>query len=244
LATYLIRHADLDGVNFKEGAAEGVKEIAHRAIGMLSKRNEDVGRLGGGVPMAMEQWIVEGWLYTILMSIAVGVVLGTGSMYAIKFALRKKWIDSESFLLWPMALGLFTIGVCGMLGTDDLLACFVAGNVMNWNGLYLEEAEKRHDEVNSCFDVILNFGGFMYIGTIIPWSQFQLPDVTGITVGRLMILGLLVLAFRRIPAIFMMYKIMPNCVKDWKEALFMGYFGPIGKRKASKCVNRSHTNSS
>jgi len=229
LATYLIRHADLEGVKFKDGAAEGVKEIAHRAVNMLTKRSEEgVGRLGGGVPMAMEQWIVEGWLYIIVMSVVIGILLGAVSMFAIKFGLRKKWIDSESLLLWPMALGLFIIGVCGMLGTDDLLACFVAGNVMNWNGLYLEETEKRHDEVNSCFDVILNFGGFMYIGTIIPWGEFQLPDVTGITVGRLMILGFLVLAFRRIPAIFMMYKIMPNVVKDWKEALFMGYFGPIG----------------
>ncbi|KAF1838868.1 hypothetical protein BDW02DRAFT_585478 [Decorospora gaudefroyi] len=232
LATYLIRHADLEGVKFKagsEGVVEGVKDLAERALYMLSKREEEeVGRLGGGVPMAMEQWIVEGWLYIIFMSVVIGAILGYGSMYAIKFGLRKKWIDSESFLLWPMALGLFIIGICGVLGTDDLLACFVAGNAMNWNGLYLEEAEKRHDEVNSCFDVILNFGGFMYIGTIIPWSQFQLPDVTGITVGRLMILGFLVLMFRRIPAIFLMYKIMPNCVKDWKEALFMGYFGPIG----------------
>lgn len=230
LATYLIRHADLEGVEFKEGVAEGAKEIAHRAVDMLTKRSEaEVGRLGGGVPMAMEQWIVEGWLYIIVMSVAIGILLGAISMFAIRFGLRKKWIDSESLLLWPMALGLFIIGVCGMLGTDDLLACFVAGNVMNWNGLYLEETEKRHDEVNSCFDVILNFGGFMYIGTIIPWGEFQLPDVTGITVGRLMILGFLVLAFRRIPAIFMMYKIMPNVVKDWKEALFMGYFGPIGE---------------
>lgn len=228
LATYLIRHADLEGVKFKEGFTEGAKEIAHRAVHMLSKREEGVGRLGGGVPMAMEQWIVEGWLYIIIMSVVIGALLGAISMFAIRFGLRKKWIDSESLLLWPMALGLFIIGICGMLGTDDLLACFVAGNVMNWNGLYLEETEKRHDEVNSCFDVILNFGGFMYIGTIIPWSEFQMPDVTGITVGRLMILGFLVLAFRRIPAIFMMYKIMPDVCKDWKEALFMGYFGPIG----------------
>jgi NhaP-type Na+/H+ or K+/H+ antiporter len=229
LATYLIRHADLEGVKLKPGV-EGVKEIAHRAVGLLSKRSEEgVGRLGGGVPMAMEQWIVEGWLYIILMSVAIGALVGVGSMFAIKFSLRKKWIDSESLLLWPMAVGLFLIGICGALGTDDLLACFVAGNAMNWNGIYLEETEKRHDEVNSCFDVILNFGGFMYIGTIIPWAEFQLPEVTGISVGRLMILGFLILAFRRIPAIFMVYKVMPACVKDWKEALFMGYFGPIGK---------------
>lgn len=118
-----------------------------------------------------------------------------------------------------------------MLGTDDLLACFVAGNALNWNGQFLEETEKRHDEVNSCVDVILNFGGFMYIGTIMPWEAFNQPDITGITVGRLFALGLLVLLFRRIPAIFMVYKFMPKVVKDWKEALFMGYFGPIGEKQ-------------
>ena len=132
-------------------------------------------------------------------------------------------------LLYPTALGLFTIGVTGLAGLDDLLACFCAGAALNWNGTFLRETLARHDEVNSCFDVILNFGGFMYIGTIIPWAEFQLPEVTGISVGRLMILGFLMLAFRRIPAIFMVYKVMPACVKDWKEALFMGYFGPIGK---------------
>jgi hypothetical protein len=34
----------------------------------------------------------------------------------------------------------------------------------------VEETIQRHDEVDSCIDVPLNFGGFMYIGTIIPWS--------------------------------------------------------------------------
>lgn len=68
----------------------------------------------------------------------------------------------------------------------------------------------------------------MYIGAIMPWSEFNQPDVTGLTYGRLVALGFLVLVFRRIPAIFVMYKLMPGVCKDWKEALFMGYFGPIG----------------
>ena len=67
----------------------------------------------------------------------------------------------------------------------------------------------------------------MYIGAIMPWSEFD-SDVTGITPGRLVVLGLLVLLLRRIPAIMLMYKAMPNTVKTWREALFMGYFGPIG----------------
>lgn len=67
----------------------------------------------------------------------------------------------------------------------------------------------------------------MYIGAILPWSDFN-SDVTGITIGRLLTLGLLVLLLRRIPAMMVIYKLMPNTVKSWKEALFMGYFGPIG----------------
>jgi hypothetical protein len=75
---------------------------------------------------------------------------------------------------------------------------------------------------------LLNFGGFMYIGAILRWDEFNQPDVTGITYGRLLALGLLVLLLRRIPAMMVMYKLMPNTVKSWQEALFMGYFGPIG----------------
>jgi predicted lysophospholipase L1 biosynthesis ABC-type transport system permease subunit len=73
----------------------------------LIKRSEEsgIGRLGGGIGKAMEQWVVEGWIYIILMSVAIGAIIGLGSMYAIKFGLKKKWIDSESFLLWPAAIG-------------------------------------------------------------------------------------------------------------------------------------------
>lgn len=68
----------------------------------------------------------------------------------------------------------------------------------------------------------------MYVGIAIPWESFNQPDTTGITYPRLFGLGLLVLVFRRVPALLLTYKMMPNVVKDWKEAIFMGYFGPIG----------------
>ena len=125
-------------------------------------------------------------------------------------------------------LQLWLLSICGLIGTDDLLACFVAGNAMNWDGRFLAETLERHDEVNSVMDVLLNFGGFMYIGAIMPWDQFNSPETTGLTWGRLFGLGFMVLVFRRIPAIFISYKVMPNVCKNWREALFMGYFGPIG----------------
>ncbi|OAQ98660.1 hypothetical protein LLEC1_02615 [Akanthomyces lecanii] len=195
---------------------------------LLARAEDGVGRLGGGVGVAMKNTILETWLYIVLLSVVYGAVVGFASCKIVKYALRRKWIDSESYLLFPAALGFFLVGTCGAIGTDDLLACFVAGNALNWDGEYLAETEKRHDEVNSCIDVLLNFGGFMYIGTIMPWSEFNDPAGTGLTYGRLMLLGILVILFRRIPAIFLTYKLMPAVCTNWKEALFMGYFGPIG----------------
>lgn len=120
------------------------------------------------------------------------------------------------------------MGTCGTIGTSDLLACFVAGCALNWDGRFLAETKRRHDEVNSCIDVLLNFAGFMYIGVTVPWQSFDQAATTGITWPRLLALGFLVLVFRRIPALLVCYRMMPNVVRSWKEAIFMGYFGPIG----------------
>jgi NhaP-type Na+/H+ or K+/H+ antiporter len=224
LATYIMRHAH-EG----PGNGEASTNDTGAAANMLFVRSgEDVGRLGGGVGEAMKYWFVECWLYYILLGIVYGATVGYISCRAIKFALRRSWIDEQSYLLFPVAIGLFILGTCGAIGTNDLVACFVAGNALNWDGNFLAETYARHDEVNHCLDVLLNFGGFMFIGTAIPWSEFHDPDGTGLTIGRLFALGFMVLAFRRIPAILAMYKLMPKVCQDWKEALFMGYFGPIG----------------
>ncbi|KAE8159214.1 Na(+)/H(+) antiporter 1 [Aspergillus tamarii] len=209
LATYLMRHAG-------------------KANSGLVERSGEIGRQGGGVGKALEMWVIETWLYYVAMGVVYGAVVGYGSLHGLRFALRRKWIDSESYLLFPTALGLFLLGTCGCIGTNDLLACFAAGGALNWDGKYLAETEARHDEVNACIDVLLNIGGFMYIGSIFPWNEFHQPVETGITYWRLILLGLLVLLFRRIPSVMLLYRLMPRVCKNWKEALFMGYFGPIG----------------
>jgi NhaP-type Na+/H+ or K+/H+ antiporter len=105
----------------------------------------------------------------------------------------------------------------------------VAGNALNWDGLYHTESQARHDAFNSALETLLNFGIFMYLGAVMPWDQFHMPGTTGITVWRLIVLGFLILLFRRMPAILLGYRFMPKVCSNWKEALFMGYFGPIGE---------------
>ncbi|KAJ5589559.1 hypothetical protein N7537_012237 [Penicillium hordei] len=169
----------------------------------------DTGRFGGDVGRALAHWAVEGVLYMLVM--------GAG-----------RWIDKESFFSYPVALGLFIVGTCGCFGSDETLACFIAGCALNWDGSYHFEVEERHDSFNSTIENILNIGTFMFLGVSMPWDQLHTSSQNGITITRLVGLGLLILIFRRIPAIMMGYRFMPRVCENWKEALFMGYFAPIG----------------
>lgn len=93
LATYLIRHAPEEDVNFKPGFEPTTSSAAHR----MFARAADVGRLGGGAGQAVEIWIVEGWLYFILLGAVVGAVLGIASMYAVTFTLKRFVALHDSF---------------------------------------------------------------------------------------------------------------------------------------------------
>ncbi|PWY78306.1 putative plasma membrane antiporter [Aspergillus heteromorphus CBS 117.55] len=186
-----------------------------------------VGRFGGGAGTALKHWAVEGVLYMIFLGASYGAFVGFLCQKFLAKALKRKWVDNESFTLVPVAIGLLAVGTCGCFGSDETLACFIAGCVLNWNGLYHEEIQARHDSFNSTIETILNFSVFMYLGATMPWGQFQSPH-TGITLWRLFGLSFMVLAFRRIPAILVGYRLMPKVCSDWKEALFLGHFGPIG----------------
>lgn len=79
LATFLIRHAAAPG----DGEANTAEE------GQLAERAEEVGRIGGGVGVALQMWVVETWLYTVFLGIAYGIIVGYGSCLALKVAIRK-----------------------------------------------------------------------------------------------------------------------------------------------------------
>ena len=123
LATFLIRHANVPGAGEHHGGSGGsshggaaaaeegpVREVVGRALAYLVARNGEVGRLGGGVGVAMRNWLVETWLYQILMSIVIGAMVGFAAQYALKCALRRHWVDPESYLLYPTAIGVSSTG--------------------------------------------------------------------------------------------------------------------------------------
>jgi NhaP-type Na+/H+ or K+/H+ antiporter len=86
-----------------------------------------------GVSTTLGLWFGDTWGYTILLSAIYGAVVGWLAKELLHWAEEKKFVDRESFLVFAIALALFIVGTCGMIGSDDVLACFVAGNTFTWD---------------------------------------------------------------------------------------------------------------
>ena len=172
----------------------------------------------------VQHWFVNTILYECVWGAIYGVLVGYIARQAIKWAERKGIIDRESFLVFYFVLALFCAGSGSMLGMDDLLVGFAAGVGFSNDGWFTEKTEESH--VSNVIDLLLNLTYFVYLGTIIPWDQFNASDY-GLDAWRLVVIALLVLFFRRIPIMLMLKPIIPD-IKTWREALFCGHFGPIG----------------
>ena len=181
----------------------------------------------GGVKLAIGDWFGETWGYTILLSVVYGAVVGWTAKELLQWAKKKKFVDRESFLVFAITLALFIVGTCGMIGTDDILACFIAGNAFTIDDWF--RLETLDDSLQPTIDMLLNLSIFMWFGAVCPWGSFLRNDV--IPIYRLIALGILILLFRRLPIVFVLHTFQWS--KIWQiehkqQALFVGFFGPIG----------------
>ncbi|TVY21091.1 Na(+)/H(+) antiporter 1 [Lachnellula arida] len=177
----------------------------------------------GGARAAMGLWFGETWGYTIILSVIYGATVGWIAKELLHWAEEKRFIDRESFLVFAITLALFVVGTCGMIGSDDVLACFIAGNAFTWDDWFRLETED--DALQPTIDMLLNLAIFMWFGAICPWSMFLHNSV--IPIYRLIFLGILILLFRRLPVVFAFHKLIHQ-IEDTRQAIFVGFFGPIG----------------
>ncbi|KAI1842748.1 hypothetical protein JX265_005074 [Neoarthrinium moseri] len=183
----------------------------------------------GGAGKAIGLWFGETWGYTIILSIVYGTVVGWIAKELLHYAENRKWVDRESFLVFAVSLALFITGTCGMVGSDDVLACFIAGNAFTWDDWFrletLDEYAFPVFSLQPTIDMLLNVTIFLWYGAVCPWTLFAHNHV--ISIGRLIALGILILLLRRLPIVLSLHKYVHQ-LQDIRQALFMGYFGPVG----------------
>ncbi|KAJ2797376.1 hypothetical protein H4R20_005207 [Coemansia guatemalensis] len=178
-------------------------------------------RLGGG--KAIGTWFYSTWVYQITLSIVVGIIAGYVARKALRYAETEGWVDKESFLSSSITLTLLLVSICTILGTDDILCCFVAGNSFTWDDWFRIEVEDTG--LQETLNGLLSMSFFIYFGAIIPWSAYTSANM--LDPWRIAIAVILIMLFRRLPVLMASYKLIP-AVRTWQDALFAGWFGPIG----------------
>ncbi|KAL0065331.1 hypothetical protein AAF712_007671 [Marasmius tenuissimus] len=173
---------------------------------------------------AMRDWFLILWLYQVIMGVVIGAFIGFSFRHLMKFCQKRDLIDRQSYVAQYLSLALFTIGVCTLLGTDDLLAAFSCGAAFAWDGFFNKQTEEA--VFSSVIDLLFNIAAFIFVGAWMPFSSFQDPELN-LSVWRLVVIAILVLLFRRLPIMLALYKWIPD-VKTFREALFSGHFGPMG----------------
>ncbi|POS71410.1 sodium/hydrogen exchanger family protein [Diaporthe helianthi] len=163
-------------------------------------------------------------LYVVLMSVAYGAVVGLAAQKLLAWAERRRYVARENFLLFPVGLAIFIIGTCGAVGSDDVLACFIAGNAFTWNDWF--RVKTLDDPLQPALETLLNLGVFMWFGAVCPWGSFVSTEGL-IHPVRLFALGALLLLLRRIPTILGLHSFIPQ-IQGRQNAMFVGFFGPIG----------------
>lgn len=210
-----IRHL----LSAESGCNDGVS-FPFLYIGILLLIKRDTGP-------AVRDWFLLTILYQCALGIAVGTFLGFIANRLLRFSDARKLIDPSSFIVFYLLLAVLAIGVASTLGLDDFLVSFAAGATFAHDGWFA--VRTRESKLNNVLDLLLNSTFFVFFGTYIPWDQFtpRIIITPEITPGKLVGLLILILLFRRIPALLAFKRFVPD-VKTWREALFCGHFGPMG----------------
>lgn len=168
---------------------------------------------------ALFHWLTQTIVWEVGGAVVLGALLGVGAGGLAKWAEAKKTTDNRSFFSFTIALAVLVLAAVKLLGSNGILAVFVAGVALN-QMIGRDPIYEEYD-VQQAIELLFTLLIFLLLGLAIPWQQW-------ITLGWSGLLwALAVLLLRRLPALLALkHWIKP--LRSWNDALFVGWFGPIG----------------
>ena len=167
----------------------------------------------------LSYWLVHVILWEVVVGAAVGILMGYAAGKLLVWAETKRTTAHTSILSISLALALSVLGITELIGVNGVLATFVAGTAFNVVGSSDTREQREHvqDAITRFFDLPV----FVLLGMALPWEGwFELGWVG-------LVLAAAVLLLRRPPVTLALSSLIAP-VKGRKDALFLGWFGPLG----------------
>lgn len=170
-----------------------------------------------------EDALVEWFTYTLLWEVGgallLGLAIGALVGWLERWTSERELLDHTSVLTITIAMTFAALGLVKLLGSDGILAVFVAGLAYNWLANPQDEAEAQgfQEVINRLF----TYPAFVLIGMVLPWSEWVALGWRGVAV----VLGILL--FRRLPMLLVLRRFIDPIDRP-AATVFAGWFGPIG----------------
>ena len=167
---------------------------------------------------ALSHWLTRTLLWEVGFALVFGAILGYGAGRLMEWAKSRDDVEESFFLVYTVALSLVVLGAAKLLGSDGILAVFVAGLGFDFAvGGDRRQQERVQEAVTRFFILPI----FVLLGLTLPWQGW-------VELGwGAPVLVVAVLLLRRLPAVLATRGVL-GTVGGRDEALFLGWFGPIG----------------
>jgi NhaP-type Na+/H+ or K+/H+ antiporter len=172
-----------------------------------------------GNSSAWHEWFTRTLLWEVMGAVVIGLVAGVVLGKALKFVESKDEIEKTDVFIISTTLAVGMIGFAKLVGTDGILAVFLAGFAFSLT-IGREDREEM-ENIQEGLSHLATLPIFFFFGLTIPWDAWWGHGWQGI------LWVILILIFRRLPALLLIYRFIPG-LGSLKDALFIGWFGPIG----------------
>jgi len=164
-------------------------------------------------------WAWHTIFYEVLLAVLLGAALGALSGHLVNWSRRHETGTPASYAALALALSLGVVGMVRLMGSDSILAVFVAGLAFR----RVSERTTHHPEewVQDAVSRLLTLPIFVLLGMVIPWHAWTALG------WRAALLSVAVLLLRQLPSVLLLRKMIASLV-GLPDALFLGWFGPIG----------------
>jgi NhaP-type Na+/H+ or K+/H+ antiporter len=168
---------------------------------------------------ALWTWLTTDVLWNVAGAIIFGIAFGWLAGVLFRWSSSRQSIDAVTRSAYPSALALVSLGAASLAQLDSLLAVYVAGLAFNFTVRQQEAPEDAY--AHHLLDRLLTLPIFVLFGTYLPFYDWLNLGVAGI------VALLAILLFRRLPAVLLLRRTIEP-LHDLRDALFVGWFGPIG----------------
>lgn len=150
----------------------------------------------------------------IIISIVTGIILGKFFLYIFKISYNRNFVGMDSFMLHTCLINFICISLMEKLKGSEFICIFFCGIQFSSDEFIIIEYDTKMQEM---VDIFLSVVFFFLFGTIIDFKVSLL----------ILILAIILICIRR-PLICYFLSDYISILNNRNEALFIGWFGPIG----------------